>query len=241
MASTNKTTHYELSQYLGSDKPTYLGDYNSDMSKIDAQMYQNATNAQTGITNASNAQTRADNAYTLADTANTAASTADSKATQVGTNVGALTDLTTSDKSDIVSAINELNSLIATTYANIQDELYYKNNDEFTTLYTITSDGFISGGSTTIWITIPLPKRMDNITDVDILSMNIVARGTSGYVDNASSYFSVTGSNYTITKAINGNELSLTIAKNTSFTNVTNNTPVSVQIQGGFSLKFRTS
>ena len=35
MASTNKTTHYELSQYVSSDKPTYLSDYNGDMLKID--------------------------------------------------------------------------------------------------------------------------------------------------------------------------------------------------------------
>ena len=27
-ASTNKTTHYNLSQYVSSDKPTYLVDYN---------------------------------------------------------------------------------------------------------------------------------------------------------------------------------------------------------------------
>lgn len=42
MASTNKTSNYELSQYVGSDKPTYLGDYNSDMLKIDAGMKANA-------------------------------------------------------------------------------------------------------------------------------------------------------------------------------------------------------
>lgn len=35
MASTNKTTNLQLSQYVGLDKPTYLGDYNSDMLKID--------------------------------------------------------------------------------------------------------------------------------------------------------------------------------------------------------------
>ena len=43
MKSTNKTTNYELSQYVGSDKPTYLGDYNSDMLKIDTAMHANAT------------------------------------------------------------------------------------------------------------------------------------------------------------------------------------------------------
>ena len=47
MASTNKTTNYELSQYLGSDKPTYLGDYNSDMLKIDNAIHQNALNIAT--------------------------------------------------------------------------------------------------------------------------------------------------------------------------------------------------
>lgn len=44
MASTNRTTNYELSQYVGSDKPTYLGDYNGDMLKIDTGMKANADN-----------------------------------------------------------------------------------------------------------------------------------------------------------------------------------------------------
>ena len=42
MTATNKTTNYQLSQFVGSDRPTWLGDYNSDMSKIDAQLKQNA-------------------------------------------------------------------------------------------------------------------------------------------------------------------------------------------------------
>ena len=42
MASTNKTENYDLSQFVGTDRPTWLGDYNSDMTKIDAQLKQNA-------------------------------------------------------------------------------------------------------------------------------------------------------------------------------------------------------
>jgi hypothetical protein len=42
MTATNKTANYELSQFVGSDRPTWLGDYNSDMAKIDAQMKRNA-------------------------------------------------------------------------------------------------------------------------------------------------------------------------------------------------------
>lgn len=35
MSSTNKTPKLSLSQFLGTDKPAWLGDYNSDMQKID--------------------------------------------------------------------------------------------------------------------------------------------------------------------------------------------------------------
>ena len=42
MTATNKTTNYELSQFVGTDRPTWLGDYNSDMSKIDRQLKRNA-------------------------------------------------------------------------------------------------------------------------------------------------------------------------------------------------------
>lgn len=39
MTATNHTEHYELSQYTEGDHPTYTGDYNGDMSKIDAAIY----------------------------------------------------------------------------------------------------------------------------------------------------------------------------------------------------------
>ena len=35
MASTNKTANLKLSQYVNSDRPSYLQDYNEDMLKID--------------------------------------------------------------------------------------------------------------------------------------------------------------------------------------------------------------
>ena len=75
MASTNKTTHYELSQYIGTDKPTYLVDYNGDMSKIDTGIYD-----------------------------------ADAKASLNATAIGTLSSLTTTAKSDLVSAINEVDN-----------------------------------------------------------------------------------------------------------------------------------
>lgn len=38
MASTNKTTNYELSQFIETDRPAWLTDYNSDMRKLDTAL-----------------------------------------------------------------------------------------------------------------------------------------------------------------------------------------------------------
>ena len=82
MSSTNKTANYELSQFLGSDKPAWLGDYNTDMGKIDAQMKLNAD----------------------------AASGADGKADANATAIGTLANLTTDAKNNIVAAVNEVDA-----------------------------------------------------------------------------------------------------------------------------------
>lgn len=58
MSSTNKTTYYDLSQYIGTDKPTYLGDYNSDMSKIDAGIHGAEDKATTASQSAGSAVAR---------------------------------------------------------------------------------------------------------------------------------------------------------------------------------------
>ena len=62
MSSTNKTTNYNLSQYIGTDKPTYLGDYNGDMLKIDTQLKANADSASNAASAAGAAQAVASDA-----------------------------------------------------------------------------------------------------------------------------------------------------------------------------------
>lgn len=80
MSSTNKTTNYELSQFLGSDKPAWLTDYNQDMAKIDAGVH----------------------------TAQSTATGANGKADANATNIGELTYLSTTAKNNLVAAINEV-------------------------------------------------------------------------------------------------------------------------------------
>ena len=140
MASTNKTTHYDLSQYVGSDKPTYLGDYNTDMSKIDSAINSAQTKADSADLAATAAQTTAETAQTTANTAVTNAAAAQSSAESVDTKVGVLANLNTTDKSSIVNAINEVK---ANAVENAQDiaKIDLVNFYEITSFTYTTSTG----------------------------------------------------------------------------------------------------
>lgn len=103
---TNHTTNYELSQFIATDKPTFLGDYNGDMLKIDtaiagvnntataadskADLATTAANsaaeaANGAVTTANAASTTATSALTTANAASTAASAAQTTADAAST------------------------------------------------------------------------------------------------------------------------------------------------------------
>lgn len=86
MSSTNKTTNYDLSQFVSTDKPAWLTDYNQDMSKIDTAV-KSASDTATG---------------------------ADGKADAATSNIGVLTNLTTTAKNTLVAAVNEVDGLVST-------------------------------------------------------------------------------------------------------------------------------
>lgn len=69
MASTNKTPNFNLPQFLGTDKASWLGDINPAMAAIDSQMQLNKTNANQAISSASNAVTVANGASSTASSA----------------------------------------------------------------------------------------------------------------------------------------------------------------------------
>lgn len=82
MGATNHTTNYNLPQFVGSDKPTWLGDVNGAMLAIDTQMKSNNTLANTAKTTADNAGDTASSAISTANTASATATTASETATQ---------------------------------------------------------------------------------------------------------------------------------------------------------------
>lgn len=141
---TGETDNYDLPQFIGTDKPTWLGDFNSAMSAIDTGMAENAsditslgtrvtsaestatqastdvaslqstvstlsTNVTSVTSTANNAQSTATSALSTANSAQSTATSADGKADANATKIGDLTDLDTTAKTDIVSAINEVN------------------------------------------------------------------------------------------------------------------------------------
>ena len=82
MTATNETTNYKLPLFTDDDQPTWLGDFNGAMNKIDADMNTIGANASTALSAANNAvnrvatvettmtnvQAMANNAYALAQT-----------------------------------------------------------------------------------------------------------------------------------------------------------------------------
>lgn len=86
MSHTNSTPNYNLPQFVGTDKPTWLNDVNGAMSAIDTQMKANADSA----------------------------TTANTQATTAVTNTGDLTNLKTTDKTSLVNAVNEVNTGVGT-------------------------------------------------------------------------------------------------------------------------------
>lgn len=81
MSYTNSTPNYNLPQWIGTDKPTFLGDFNGAFSAIDTAMKDNAdaSSAATSTANAANATAvnANTNANTALNTANNAKDTAD--------------------------------------------------------------------------------------------------------------------------------------------------------------------
>lgn len=123
MAHTNSTANLSLPQFIGTDKPTWLSDVNGAFAAIDSYAGSNdaalaitdgkadtaIADASNAVTTAGNAATTAGNAAATATAANTVAGNALTVANGINAKVGVLTDLTTTDKSTVVNAINEVN------------------------------------------------------------------------------------------------------------------------------------
>lgn len=99
MTATNETTNYKLPLFTDSDQPTWLGDFNGAMNKIDEDMNTIGANASTALSAANNAVNRvgqvettiagvqsiANNAYSLSTTNEKDIDALDAKVAQLET------------------------------------------------------------------------------------------------------------------------------------------------------------
>lgn len=114
MSSTNKTPNYKLSQYIGTDKPTYLGDYNGDMLKIDNQLKENADSA-------SNAASAAGAAQAVAEKASQSVQVLNDSVTANGADIASLKTKNAQQDVSIQQATNSASSALSKANQNEQN------------------------------------------------------------------------------------------------------------------------
>jgi hypothetical protein len=140
--------------------------------------------------------------------------------------------------------LNEIKNVVNSNYDEFIDELYYKPGDVIeignATLGTVNSyilSGFISNASRTLLFTLPLPKKLDNITTITINNATLEGRSVDGYLNNTVGYVEYVGTSgysFTVERTLNhSSALTIGITKSTAFTksgggSITNNTPIEV-------------
>ena len=157
MSSTNKTPNYNLSQYVGTDKPTYLGDYNGDMLKIDTQMKANADAATTAESSAGEAVAKATMVQNSVEalsnrvgTVETSVTSQGQTITQLTNNVNTLVQDNKTNKSNITNLQSELqkNTFTALTISGTSGPNVNASYNEFLKILNIYGNDSISGGTT---------------------------------------------------------------------------------------------
>ena len=138
-ASTNKTANYELPQFIGSDKPTWLGDFNTAMATIDGGMAENKSDIESMNSRVSSAESTASQASqnvsaltTRVGTVETSVSSATTTANNAQqTATSALNTANTANgKADTnASAITTINSSITTIHDNLDHLKDYSSNE----------------------------------------------------------------------------------------------------------------
>lgn len=116
MSFTNSTPNYGLPQYIGTDKPTYLGDMNTAYSTIDTRMKANADAAAAAT---STANTAAATATAASTNATTALNTANSAASEAASATSAAASATSTANNAATDAATALRASAANTIENL--------------------------------------------------------------------------------------------------------------------------
>lgn len=120
MSATNSTPNYDLPQYVATDKPTYLGDFNKAMLDIDTNMKSIDNKASSAESSVATANTNASQALENANQAQSTAESAQATASQANTKAESAQGTATSAQSTATSAQNTANTANETANMNTQ-------------------------------------------------------------------------------------------------------------------------
>lgn len=158
MSHTNSTSHYSLPQFVGTDIPTWLGDFNSAMTAIDNGINAAATTAGTASTTATQASTDAAAAQASANSAINSAAAASKAAGDAAAAVttekeraeAAETAITNSIASTIVSTTLYAATWNSGTYTITNDLITSTSNQEIIPAVEITAEQYKAIGAAMI-------------------------------------------------------------------------------------------
>ena len=189
MSSTNKTSHYNLPQFIGSDIPTWLGDFNSAMTAIDSGINAAATSASGAATQAEQASTDAAAAASSATSAYNAAAAAQQSANDAMEAV--TTEQTRAEAAEKKIADSIKSTTVSTTlyaetwtdgsYTITNDLITSTSNQEIVTAVGITAEQYkalsaamiVDGGQSTGSITL---KALGKVPTINI-PIRVIFRG----------------------------------------------------------------
>lgn len=166
MSSTNKTPHYDLSQFVAGDKASWMGDINPDMLKIDTALFSIKTDATDAASNASAAQQQSQSAVENAQLAQEEAERAITEVTKLQTSVSAIeSDYTLLNtnvnqiKADLTSAESSITQLQTDVQqAQTSAEAAQQTSANNTGLLTLPS-GILSAGAGLSAIPVVIPSK----------------------------------------------------------------------------------
>lgn len=190
MSHTNSTSHYSLPQFVGTDIPTWLGDFNSAMTAIDNGINSAATTAGSASTTAAQASTDAAAAASSATSAYNAAAAAQKSADDAAAAVttekeraeAAEKKIADSMKSTTVSTTLYAETWNNGSYTITNDLITSTSNQEIVTAVGITADQYnalsaamiVDGGQTAGSLTL---KALGTVPTIDI-PIRVIFRGT---------------------------------------------------------------
>ena len=189
MSHTNSTSHYSLPQFVGTDIPTWLGDFNAAMTAIDNGINSAATTAGSASTTAAQASTDAAAAQASANSAINSAATASKAADDAAAAV--TTEKERAEAAEKKIADDMKSTTVSTTlyaetwndgsYTITNDLITSTSNQEIITAVGITADQYmalsaaliVDGGQSAGSLTI---KALGTVPTIDV-PIRIIFRG----------------------------------------------------------------